>query len=110
MVTSPCRRTTHLDSKLRQSEKRAVFYHLARRQAIIPKYIYFISHEPGRSVATLTPSGHAFSLSRIVTFLAETEPIVKVLAELGAKHEVDFVLSLSADPEELPVFYKQYMI
>ena len=44
------------------------------------------------------------------TELAETEPIVKVLAELGAKQEVDFVLSLSADPEELPVFYKQYMI
>ena len=30
--------------------------------------------------------------------------------ELGAKHDVDFVLSLSADPEELPVFYKQYLI
>ena len=44
------------------------------------------------------------------TELAETEPIVKVLAELGAKHDVDFVLSLSADPEELPIFYKQYMI
>ena len=42
--------------------------------------------------------------------LADTEPIVKVLAELGAKHDVDFVLSLSADPEELPVFYKQYLI
>ncbi len=42
--------------------------------------------------------------------LAETEPVVRTLAELGAKHDVDFVLSLSADPEELPVFYKQYLI
>ena len=42
--------------------------------------------------------------------LADTEPIVKVLAELGAKHDVDFVLSLSADPDEIPVFYKQYLI
>ena len=42
--------------------------------------------------------------------LAETEPIVRVLAELGAKHNVDFVLSLSADPEEIPVFLRQYMI
>ena len=42
--------------------------------------------------------------------LTETEPVVKVLAELGAKHNVDFVLSLSADPEEIPVFFKQYMI
>ena len=44
------------------------------------------------------------------TELAESEPIVKVLAELSAKHNVDFVLSLSADPEELPVFLKQYLI
>ncbi|MBR6443552.1 MAG: twitching motility protein PilT [Clostridia bacterium] len=42
--------------------------------------------------------------------LADTEPIVKILTELGAKHNVDFVLSLSADPEEIPVFYKQYLI
>ena len=42
--------------------------------------------------------------------LADTEPVIKILAELGAKHNVDFVLSLSADPEELPVFYKQYLI
>ena len=42
--------------------------------------------------------------------LAETEPVVKILTELGAKHDVDFVLSLSADPEEIPVFYKQYLI
>ena len=44
------------------------------------------------------------------TELAETEPIVKVLVELAAKHDVDFVLSLSADPEEIPVFFKQYLI
>ena len=44
------------------------------------------------------------------TELAETEPIVKALAELGAKHNVDFVLSLSADPDEIPVFFRQYMI
>ena len=42
--------------------------------------------------------------------LTETEPVMKVLAELGAKHNVDFVLSLSADPEELPAFLKQYLI
>ena len=42
--------------------------------------------------------------------LADTEKVVATLAELGEKHQVDFVLSLSADPEELPVFYKQYMI
>ncbi len=42
--------------------------------------------------------------------LAETEPIVNVLAELSVKHNVDFVLSLSADPEELPEFLKQYVI
>ena len=44
------------------------------------------------------------------TELADSEPIIKVLAELGAKHNVDFVLSLSADPEEIPVFLRQYMI
>ena len=44
------------------------------------------------------------------TDLAATEPIVKMLAELGAKHNVDFVLSLSADPDAVPDFYKQYMI
>ena len=44
------------------------------------------------------------------TELEESEPIVKVLAELSAKHNVDFVLSLSADPEEGPAFLRQYMI
>ncbi len=42
--------------------------------------------------------------------LAGTEPVVRVLAELSAKNNVDFVLSLSADPEELPEFMKQYLI
>ena len=44
------------------------------------------------------------------TKLEDTEPVVKVLNELGAKQNVDFVLSLSADPEELPQFLKQYLI
>ena len=44
------------------------------------------------------------------TDLADCEPVVKVLSELGAKQDVDFVLSLSADPEELPPFLKQYLI
>ena len=44
------------------------------------------------------------------TELAKTEPIVNTLVELGAKHQVDFVLSLSADPEEMPEFLKKYQI
>ncbi len=44
------------------------------------------------------------------TKLAETEPVVKALAEFGTKQNVDFVLSLSADPEEIPPFLKQYLI
>ena len=44
------------------------------------------------------------------TKLAETEPVVKALAEFGTKQDVDFVLSLSADPEEIPPFLKQYLI
>ena len=32
------------------------------------------------------------------------------LAEAAASHNVDFVLSVSADPEELPAFMKQYVI
>ena len=35
---------------------------------------------------------------------------MKTLAELGTRHDVDFVLSLSADPEELPEFLKKYLI
>ncbi len=44
------------------------------------------------------------------TELQDTEEVVKTLAELGSKHDVDFVLSLSADPEELPEHLKQYLI
>ena len=39
-----------------------------------------------------------------------TEEIVRLLNELGSKHDVNFVLSLSADPEELPDCLKQYQI
>ncbi len=42
--------------------------------------------------------------------LAETEPVVKTLEALSVKHHVDFILSLSADPEELPDFLKQYVV
>ena len=42
--------------------------------------------------------------------LENTEEVVKVLADLSAKHNVDFVLSLSADPEELPEHLRQYLI
>ena len=42
--------------------------------------------------------------------LGETENVVNALADLSKKHDVDFVLSLSADPEELPAFLKQYLI
>ena len=42
--------------------------------------------------------------------LNETEPVVSVLTALGAKHQVDFVLSVSASPEELPDFLKQHLI
>ena len=42
--------------------------------------------------------------------LNDTEKVVGTLAELGAKHNVDFVLSLSADPEELPDHLRQYLI
>ena len=44
------------------------------------------------------------------TELGKCEPIMNTLVELGSKHDVDFVLSLSADPEELPDFMKQYLI
>jgi len=42
--------------------------------------------------------------------LEETENVVRTLDELGTKHEVTFVLSLSADPEELPEHLKKYLI
>ena len=44
------------------------------------------------------------------TELKDTEPVVKTLAELGSKHDVDFVLSLSADPADVPEFLKAYLI
>lgn len=44
------------------------------------------------------------------TDLANCERVVSVLAGLGAKQNVDFVLSVSAAPEELPAFLKQYLI
>ena len=44
------------------------------------------------------------------TELEETAGIIATLKELGEKHSVDFVLSLSADPEELPDFLRQYLI
>ncbi len=44
------------------------------------------------------------------TDLQDTAEVVKTLAELGSKHDVDFVLSLSADPAELPDHLKQYLI
>ena len=45
-----------------------------------------------------------------ILLLDACEPVVTVLAELGSKHQVDFVLSLSADPEDIPVFFRQYLI
>ena len=44
------------------------------------------------------------------TDLQNTADVVATLDELGRKHNVDFVLSLSADPEELPDHLKQYLI
>ncbi len=44
------------------------------------------------------------------TELSACEPIVNVLKELSAKHQVDFVLSVSADKEELPEFLKESVI
>ena len=44
------------------------------------------------------------------TELQDTGDVVRTLAELSAKHNVDFVLSLSADPEELPDHLRQYVI
>ena len=44
------------------------------------------------------------------TELQNTVEVVNTLAELGTKHDVDFVLSLSADPDELPEHLRQYLI
>lgn len=37
-------------------------------------------------------------------------PVIAMLNELGVKHNVQFVLSLSVDPEEVPDFMKEYLI
>ena len=42
--------------------------------------------------------------------VSESEDFLKSLEELGQKHEVTFVLSVSADPEQLPEFAKAYVI
>ena len=44
------------------------------------------------------------------TELQDMAGIVDTLSELGEKHDVDFVLSLSADPDELPECLKKYLI
>ena len=44
------------------------------------------------------------------TELADAKPIIDTLEELGQKHDVNFVLSVSADPEGLPEFLKGYII
>ena len=42
--------------------------------------------------------------------IAEAGDFIKGLEELGKEHEVTFVLSVSADPEQLPEFAKAYVI
>ena len=42
--------------------------------------------------------------------IAEAEWFFSSLDEYGKKHDVTFVLSVSADPETLPDFYKGYVI
>ena len=42
--------------------------------------------------------------------IAEAENFFKNLEEYGQKHDVTFVLSVSADPESLPEFAKAYVI
>ena len=44
------------------------------------------------------------------TGLEASEPLVRVLKEMGDKQQVNFVLSVSADEEELPAFLKEFMI
>ena len=44
------------------------------------------------------------------TDMNECEAFLNSLTELGNKHNVNFVLSLSADPEEVPEFMKAYLI
>ena len=40
----------------------------------------------------------------------ESSEILNILAALSAKHGVNFVLSVSADPAQLPEFMSQYLI
>ena len=42
--------------------------------------------------------------------IAETADIFENLEKLSKEHEVTFVLSVSADPEQLPDFAKSYVI
>ena len=44
------------------------------------------------------------------TELADAKPIIDTLEELGEKHRVKFVLSVSEDPSLLPEFMKGYVI
>lgn len=49
-------------------------------------------------------------LNLVHTDLAGAETVLDVLEGLSRKHEVNFVLSVSADPEELPEYMKRYLI
>ncbi len=40
----------------------------------------------------------------------ETEGLLGAMEALSTKHNVNFVLSVSADPDELPEFMKKYLI
>jgi hypothetical protein len=44
------------------------------------------------------------------TDLAVAEPLFKTMEELSAKHDVNFVLSVSEDPAAMPEFLKGYII
>ncbi len=42
--------------------------------------------------------------------LADTEPFFQRLETISEKHNVDFVLSISDEPSELPAFIQKYVI
>lgn len=44
------------------------------------------------------------------TELKDAEPVFKLMEELCQKHHVDFVLSVSAEVADLPVFMSKYLI
>jgi len=46
----------------------------------------------------------------IMQDLSETEPLFTRLEKISEKHKVDFVLSISEAPDELPEFIKKYVI